>query len=92
MSADTFVMILVTLLRIYEMLIFMRILLSWVPMAPDHPIIEWLIRLTDPVLLPAREVYMRIMDKLNVQIPMDLSPIVVFLIIGLIERTLISLV
>jgi YggT family protein len=85
------ILVLVTALRIYEMLIFIRILLSWVPMIPDHKVIDWLIKVTDPVLLPAREIYMRIMDKFNVSLPIDLSPILVFLLIGFMERTLVSL-
>ncbi|OGJ94153.1 MAG: hypothetical protein A2350_04595 [Candidatus Raymondbacteria bacterium RifOxyB12_full_50_8] len=92
MAAENFIMVLVTLLRIYEMLIFMRIILSWVPMAPDHVIVDWLVRLTDPVLLPVRELYVRLMDRLNVQLPIDLSPLMVFLLIGFLERTLISLI
>lgn len=79
------------LLRIYEMMIFMRIILSWVPMDTNNVVIEWLIKITDPVLLPARELYMRIMDRLNVQMPIDLSPILVFVLIGFLERTLASM-
>jgi len=86
------ILILVTLLRVYEMLIIMRILLSWVPVADEsNKIIVWLLRLTDPVLQPARDLYLRIMDRFNLNIPIDFSPILVFLIIGFLERTLMTL-
>jgi YggT family protein len=83
--------VIIVFLRIYEMMILMRIIISWVPMDRNHPVIEWLVRLTDPVLQPVREFYMRIMDRFNVQMPLDLSPIVIFILIGFLERTLAGL-
>jgi uncharacterized protein YggT (Ycf19 family) len=84
--------VLIILLKVYEMFILVRIMLSWVPiMDYDHKIIVWLVRVTDPVLLPAREVYMRILDRFNLNIPIDLSPILVFLVIGVLERSLMTL-
>jgi len=85
------IFIIISLLRVYEMVIFMRIILSWVPMDHDHAAIRLLVRVTDPVLAPARELYMRIMDRFNIQLPMDFSPILVFLLIGFLERTLATL-
>jgi YggT family protein len=85
------VFIIVSVLRVYEMVLFMRIMLSWIPMDHDHAIIRLLVRITDPVLLPARELYLRVMDRLNVQLPIDFSPILVFVLIGFLERTLASL-
>jgi len=84
------IFILLSLLRVYEMCVFARIMLSWIQIDPDNKVIDFLIKITDPVLLPVREVYMRIMDRLNIQIPLDLSPIVVFLLIGFLERILAS--
>jgi YggT family protein len=91
MSPDTLVFILLQLLRVYEMVLMARILLSWVSVDHDHPIVIWLYRLTDPVLGPARELLFRILDKFGVQLPIDLSPILVFILIGFMERTLASL-
>jgi YggT family protein len=85
------IFLLISILRIYEMILFMRILLSWVPVDPNSRPIELLVRVTDPVLAPARELYMRLMDRLNVQLPIDLSPILIFILIGFLERTLASL-
>jgi YggT family protein len=85
------IFIIISLLRVYEMVIFMRIILSWVPMDHDHAVIQLLVRVTDPVLGPARELYMHIMDRFNIQLPMDFSPILVFVLIGFLERTLATL-
>jgi YggT family protein len=83
--------ILVLFLRLYEMLIFMRIILSWVPIDRDNVLIDYLLKITDPVLMPVREIYMRLMDRLNIHLPIDLSPIIVFILIGFLERSLVSI-
>ena len=83
--------LLILFLRIYEMLLVMRILLSWVSVDSSSVWIERLITVTDPVLLPFREIYFRIIDKLNVQIPIDLSPILVFILIELLQGFLMAL-
>ena len=83
--------LLILFLRIYEMLLVMRILLSWVSVDPSSVWIERLIMVTDPVLMPFREIYFRIIDRLNVQIPIDLSPILVFILIELLQGFLMAL-
>jgi YggT family protein len=91
MSPDTLVFIVLSLLRLYEIILLIRILLSWVSVDYDHPVVVLLIRITDPVLAPARELYFRLMDKFGIQLPIDLSPIMIFIMIGFIERALASL-
>ena len=46
-----------TLLQIYGFVILARLLLSWVPdlLDPYHPAVQFLRRITDPVLEPARQ-------------------------------------
>lgn len=90
MTPENFAGILLLLLRIYDMVLLARILMSWIPMDPDNPLVEWLIKLTDPVLVPAREILSRILDRFGVQLPIDFSPIIVFLLIGVVERSLVS--
>ena len=83
--------LLILLVRLYEMLLVMRILLSWVSVDPRGVWIERLAAVTDPVLTPFREIYFRIMDRLNVQIPIDLSPILVFILLESLQRFLMAL-
>jgi YggT family protein len=66
-------------LSIYEVILIVRILFSWIRPNRSHPVIDWIYKLTDPVLEPVRKL-----------IPMtgmgiDFSPIVVFLVVGLIK-------
>ncbi|NGZ05443.1 MAG: YggT family protein [Magnetococcales bacterium] len=72
------------LLEIYAWLIIGRVLLSWVNPDPYHPIVQFLIRSTEPVLAPFR----RFIPPLA---GMDLSPIVALLALHLIQRIVVSL-
>ncbi|MGC9335369.1 MAG: YggT family protein, partial [Anaerolineae bacterium] len=58
---STLITIISWLFQIYEFLILIRVLLSWVNVNPyrptlDHPLIEVLHRITDPVLMPLRRI------------------------------------
>jgi YggT family protein len=64
-----------TLLLWYERLILVRLVLSWFQPSPYHPVIRFIVRVTEPVLAPAR----RIVPAVGV---VDFSPILVFLVLG----------
>ncbi|MBN1656769.1 MAG: YggT family protein [Anaerolineae bacterium] len=90
----TVVRIISFLFQLYEFLIFIRVLLSWVnpnPYSPlaTHPAVLILYRITDPVLEPLR----RIIPPIGGMI--DLSPMVALLLLELarqiITRSLLGL-
>jgi YggT family protein len=70
------------LLEIYSFVVLARVLLTWVPnLDPYHPAIQFLHRITDPVLEPAR--------KLIPPIGMiDISPIVVMIVLSFLANAL----
>ncbi len=70
------------LLTIYIWIIIIRVLISWVSPDPFNPIVQFLIRATDPVLEPAR----RIIPTIG---PLDISPIVVLFLLQFIQRFLV---
>jgi YggT family protein len=72
------------ILGTYVWLIVFRILLSWVNPDPYNPIVQLLVRATDPVLIPMRRLIPPIAG-------FDLSPIVVLFGIQMIERFLVTL-
>lgn len=75
----------VKLLQIYNILILVRVLMSWFVQNPyNNKIYLWLIRITEPVLGPIR----RIMPRMS----LDFSPVVAMLLIQIIARLLISTV
>jgi YggT family protein len=41
---------------ILELLVFARVMLSWLPLSPWNPIARWLVRIVDPILRPFRRV------------------------------------
>ena len=75
-------LLLARVLQIYTFVLLIRILITWIPnLDPHHPIVQLLFQVTDPVLEPAR--------KLIPPIGMiDISPIVVFIALGILQDLL----
>ena len=61
------------LLSVMYWLILIRALISWVNPDPYNPIVQFLYRMTDPILNPIR----RFMPNMSI----DISPIIAFLLI-----------
>ena len=70
------------LLTIMYWLILIRALISWVNPDPYNPIVQFLIRTTEPVLEPVR----RLLPPMGI----DISPVIVFFIIIFLQRFLVS--
>jgi YggT family protein len=76
--------------QIYEFIILIRVLLSWInpdPFRPtlDHPLIRILYRITDPVLAPLR----RIIPPIGGTV--DISPVVALIILEIARQIVIRL-
>ena len=69
------------LLQILLMAIFVRVLLTWLPIDQSNPIVRVLFDVTEPVLAPFR----RVVPRIGM---FDLSPIAAMLIIQLILQNL----
>lgn len=77
--------ILAQLITLYTFVLLARILITWIPnIDPYHPAVQILFQATEPVLEPAR----RIIPPLGM---IDISPIVVFIVLGIIQDLLRSL-
>lgn len=63
--------------------IFLRVLLSWVPLSPRNPFTKLLYQVTEPILAPIRMV----LPRLGV---LDLSPVVAIIILQVIGRILVQ--
>jgi YggT family protein len=68
-------------LSIYSMLILIRIIFSWGMIGQSNPVMRFLVRATDPLLVPLR----RMIPPLGF---FDISPIVAFLIIWLFQAAI----
>ncbi|MEZ4659813.1 MAG: YggT family protein [Caldilineaceae bacterium] len=74
--------LLAQLVGLYTFVLLARILISWIPnIDPYHPIVQLLYQVTEPVLDPAR----RIIPPLGM---IDISPIVVFIALGILQDVL----
>ena len=72
------------LFDLLKMILIIRILLSWIPHNQYHPIISYIYKLTEPILSPFR-------NMINPVGGMDISPIIIFFLLSLIQRYLIQL-
>jgi|CXWL01.1.fsa_nt_gi YggT family protein len=64
-----------------SLLIIIRALISWVNPDPYNPIVQFLTRATDPILNPIR--------RLLPVMPIDISPILAYFLIGLVKSFLV---
>jgi YggT family protein len=71
------------ILKLYELVIIARVILSWVNTDPYNPVIRFIHNITEPVLAPIRQLLP------TERIGLDLSPLIVIVIIQIIQRVLI---
>ncbi len=69
------------ILNVLNWLVLIRALLSWVSPDPSNPIVQFLTRVTEPILQPIR----RFLPMSSI----DFSPIIAFLIIQLLQLFLV---
>lgn len=74
----------------YEFLILIRVLLSWVNVNPyrpaiDHPIVDLLYRITDPVLQPLRRVIPPIGGAI------DISPVIALILLEILRQVIVRI-
>ncbi|MEE9260584.1 MAG: YggT family protein [Candidatus Scalindua sediminis] len=67
------------IITLYEIVIIVRIVLTWVPHNAQHPAAAFLYKITEPILAPVRRVIPSIGG-------IDISPIVVFIGLGFVKR------
>lgn len=72
---------LILLLSLYSLVLFARIVLSWVSLPPDNPIVRAVEQVTEPVLAPVR----RLLPSTG---GFDLSPLIVLFAIHLLKLLL----
>jgi YggT family protein len=71
------------ILTIIELLIFVRVIVSWLPISRDNQLIRALYQLTEPILAPIRNIILK--SALGANMMFDFSPIIAWLIIRVIR-------
>ncbi|MCK4240495.1 MAG: YggT family protein [Candidatus Atribacteria bacterium] len=74
-----------TTFRIYSYLILARIFLTWIPVDHYNPVVQFIYKITEPILAP-----FRIILPLG-NVGLDLSPIIVFFLLNLLRGTIINI-
>lgn len=70
--------------QLLYILLFARIIVSWLPVDPYHTIVQFLVQVTDPILAPFR--------RLPLQIGMlDLTPLVAFIAIQFLNNVIVRI-
>lgn len=70
-------------LEVYMWVLIARSVLSWVSPDPYNPIVQFLYKVTEPVLYPIRQ-------RMGFGMGMDLSPMIVILVIMFLKQFLVS--
>ncbi len=73
----------IVLARVLNVAIFIRIILSWMPISRGNPIVTFIYDITEPILGPIR----RVMPSLG---GFDLSPMIALILIQVAERVLLT--
>ena len=71
--------------RLYAYAILARIVLSWIPLERNNLVVQFIYKITEPILAP-----FRIILPLG-GMGLDLSPIIVFFLINLLQRSIINI-
>lgn len=80
------VVLLVNLIRFYQIIIVIRIILSWFA-GPDNPLVRLLAPITDPLLDAARRAF-----PILVQGGLDFTPIIIIFLLELTSNALVRLI
>lgn len=70
------------ILTVFYWLILIRALISWVSPDPYNPIVQFLYRMTEPILEPIR--------RLLPNLPIDISPLIAFFAIIFLKQFLVT--
>lgn len=81
-----FIHLIFSAISIYELILLIRAVISWIPSLQDTRVYEIAYRLTEPLLLPIRKFLYRF--EFMRRFPIDFSMIVLILLMGAFSRLL----
>jgi YggT family protein len=62
-----------------------RVLLSWIRVSPYHPAVDFLYRITEPILAPLR----RAIPPIGM---VDISPVIAIILLQIIQQVLVAII
>jgi len=79
-------------LRAFEVILLVRVLITWLPVSRDNKAVDLLYAITEPVLSPIRNMLSQSRFMNNSMFSMmDFSPLVAFILIGILRNVLAKL-
>lgn len=82
-----------TFITVYTVLIFIRILMSWIPQIPDNDILRAIVRFVHDVTEPYLGLFRRFLPPLGVGgMGLDLSPIAALIVLQVVGAIVVNLV
>lgn len=79
------IQLILTLFRLYEVMVIVRVILSWVQVDSYHPVIKFIYNMTEPLMAPIRNLLP------TERIGIDFSPLIVLFGLELVKNALIRL-
>jgi len=79
------IQLILTLFKLYEVLVIVRVILSWVQVDSYHPAIKLIYNLTEPLMAPIRNLLP------TERIGIDFSPLIVLFGLELVKKLLVQL-
>lgn len=76
--------------RIVEILILLRIIISWIPFRRENRFIIFIYTVTEPILSPIRNLIAR--SAFGKNLMFDFSPILAYLLLGFLEYVLLLII
>lgn len=77
------------LIKVIDFIILIRVILSWIPISRDNPILRLVYALSEPLLYPIRQLIKK--SPLGDGMMVDFSPVILLLLLQLIQRILLSI-
>ena len=76
------------LFTVIEFAILARVLITWFPVPKENYLVRMLYQITEPILAPVRNIIQR--SAMGKNMMFDFSPVIAFLLIGLIRNIVLS--
>lgn len=74
-----------TLFRLYEIVVVIRVLFSWINVDEDHPAVRLIYRITEPLLGPIRQLIPNVMG-------IDFSPFLLLLALSILQQAVLRII
>lgn len=82
-------MVIRAVFNVVEILLLIRVFISWLPVPREHKLVVLLYQVTEPILAPIRSMIERASFGRNMMF--DFSPIVAFLLLGILRHILLRI-